>query len=312
MSIVVRNLVKTFGETAAVNGIGFEIPGPGVVGLIGPNGAGKTTTLRILTSYLQPTGGTACVAGFDTCTASRQVRRYLGYLPESTSLYPDARVLEFLTFRSKLKRVPWRQRRKEIERCLEICGVTGLSRRIIGRLSHGQRRRVALAETLLRDPPVLILDEPTAGLDPLQVRQFRLLLADLAAAHTVLLSTHVLAEAEAMCSRVLVMAGGRLVDDIDLERPDQQGLCCVEVCGPADIVCAALQTIAGVLAVQSSSLEHQWHRFELRYAANVDVRPEVATVCAQRGWPIRELSHARPSLETRFVRAIFSDARKAA
>jgi len=312
MSIVARNLVKSFGETRAVNGVGFEIPGPGIVGLIGPNGAGKTTTLRMLTSFLNPTTGSVRIAGFDTVNCSRQVRRQLGYLPESTALYPDARVGEFLSFRAKLKNVPRRTRMGEIERCLHACGITNLRHRIIGRLSNGQRRRVALADTLLSDPAVLILDEPTAGLDPLQVRQFRGLVSELAADHTVLLSTHVLAEAEAICSRVLVMSQGCLVDDVDLGGHGEYHHCRLEVSGAAELIHAALLTIDGVLAVDQTTCGDAWQRFELRCLKDHDVRPRVAEICFQRGWPIRELSRSLPELESRFVRAVFSEPRKAA
>lgn len=312
MSIVARNLVKTFGETRAVDGIDFEIPGSGIVGLIGSNGAGKTTTLRMLTTFLAPTRGSVCIAGFDTVHSSLQARRQLGYLPESTAIYPDARVGEFLAFRARIKNVPRRTRVAEIDRCLHACGIVNLRHRIIGRLSNGQRRRVALADTLLNDPTVLILDEPTAGLDPLQVRQFRGLVAELAAEHTVLLSTHVLAEAQAICGRVLVMSQGRIVDDVDLGAGTEFRYCRLEVSGTAEVIHAALLTINGVLTVEQSACGDQWQRFELRCGKDHDVRPRVAEICFEHRWPIRELSSSLPELETRFVRALFSEPRKAA
>ncbi|QDU44979.1 putative ABC transporter ATP-binding protein YxlF [Symmachiella dynata] len=312
MSIVVRNLVKSFGETRAVNGIDFEIPGPRIVGLIGPNGAGKTTTLRMLTTFLAPTHGSVCIAGFDTVDRAQEARRQIGYLPESTAIYPDARVSEFLAFRAKLKNVPRRSRGGEIDRCLHACGIVNLRQRIIGRLSHGQRRRVALADALLSDPTVLILDEPTAGLDPLQVRQFRGLVAELAAEHTVLLSTHVLAEAQAICGRVLVMSQGRIVDDVDLGTGTEFHHCRLEVSGTAEVIRAALLTIDSVIAVEQSTSGDHWQRFELRCGKDHDVRPRVAEICVEQGWPIRELSSSLPELETRFVRAVFSEPRKAA
>ncbi len=312
MSIVVRHLVKTFGETRAIGGIGFEIPGPGVVGLIGPNGAGKTTTLRMLTSFLAPTAGTLQVAGFDTQTQAREVRRRVGFLAESNAVYPDARVGEYLAFRAKLKRVPRRNRAAEIDRCLQACGLSGFRQRIIGRLSHGQRRRVALADALLNNPPVLILDEPTAGLDPLQVRQFRGLLAEMASEHTILLSTHVLAEAEAVCSRVLVLSRGQLVDDVQLAASVGHRSCRLEVAGPRELIHAALLTIDGILSVELSSADGDWQAFELLHRADIDVRPRLADFCMHRGWAIRELSAARPALEARFVRAMFSEPSKAA
>ncbi|MGE5194584.1 MAG: ABC transporter ATP-binding protein [Deltaproteobacteria bacterium] len=216
MSIVVRNLCKAFGSLRAVDNVGFEIVSPGIVGLIGPNGAGKSTILRILATFLAPTAGYAAVAGCDCVTDAGRVRQSIGYLPESLPGQPDVRVEEYLSFRAQLKGVSRRDRRAELDRCLEACQLTAVRRRLIGRLSQGFRRRVGLADALLARPRVLILDEPTIGLDPLQVRHTRELLTDLGNACTILLSTHLLAEAEGLCRRVLVLMRGRLVSDMDL------------------------------------------------------------------------------------------------
>ncbi len=216
MSIVVRNLCKTFGPLRAVDNVSFEIPAPGITGLIGPNGAGKSTILRILATFLAPTSGNAAVAGFDCVAQSASVRHAIGYLPESLPAQNEARVEEYLSFRAQLKGISRRERRAEIERCLTNCQLTAVRRRLIGRLSQGFRRRVGLADALLARPRVLLLDEPTIGLDPLQVRHTRELLIGLAESCTVLLSTHLLAEAEGLCQRVLVLVQGRLVSDLNM------------------------------------------------------------------------------------------------
>lgn len=217
MSIIVRNLVCAFGKLRAVDGVSFEIDSGGVVGLIGPNGAGKTTLLRVLTTYLESTGGTAFVGGFDCRFEPREVRRRIGYLPETAPSSPHARISEYLRFRAALKGISRKRRAVEIARVLEFCELQDAKHRLIGRLSSGFRRRVAIADTLLGDPPVLILDEPTIGLDPLQVVRFRETLRELAEQRTILLSTHILAEAEAVCSRVLMLNGGRLAGDVNLD-----------------------------------------------------------------------------------------------
>lgn len=214
MSIVVHNLCKNFGSSRAVDCIDFEVAPGEIVGLIGPNGAGKTTLLRMLATFLRPTTGSIRVAGFDCVTQSREVRKRIGYLPESLPGYAEARVDEYLSFRSQLKGIPRRNRATEIDRCLAACDIADVRKRLLGRLSQGYRRRVGLADVLLGSPLVLLLDEPTIGLDPLQVRHVRDLLTDLARERTILLSTHLLAEAEMLCGRALMLLNGRLADDV--------------------------------------------------------------------------------------------------
>jgi ABC-2 type transport system ATP-binding protein len=216
MSIVVRGLCRHFGPLRAVDNVSFEIPSGGIVGLIGSNGAGKSTILRILSTFLAPAAGEAFVAGFDCVAEAARVRQSIGYLPESLPTISDVRVEEYLCFRAQLKGVARRDRRSEIDRVLAACQLTAVRRRLIGRLSQGFRRRVGLADALLGRPRVLILDEPTIGLDPLQVRNTRDLLADFARDGTILLSTHLLAEAEAICHRMLVLMQGRLVSDVNM------------------------------------------------------------------------------------------------
>jgi ABC-2 type transport system ATP-binding protein len=216
MSIVVRNLCKSFGPQRAVDNVSFAIPSSGITGLIGPNGAGKSTILRILATFLAPTAGSASVAGCDCVADAGGVRQSIGYLPESLPAQNEARVEEYLSYRAQLKGVARRGRRAEIDRSLAACQLHSVRRRLIGRLSQGFRRRVGLADALLGRPRVLLLDEPTIGLDPLQVRHTRELLTGLAESCTVLLSTHLLAEAEGLCHRVLMLMQGRLISDVDL------------------------------------------------------------------------------------------------
>lgn len=214
VSIVVRELCRDFGTKRAVDAVSFEIGRGEIVGLLGPNGAGKTTLLRVLATFLRPTRGKVEVAGFDAECEPLEVRRRLGYLPESLPAYGEARVEEYLDFRARLKQIGRTDRQTEIDRCLAACELTAVRRRLIGRLSHGFRRRVGLADALLGNPAVLLLDEPTIGLDPLQVRQTRDLLRTMATERTILLSTHQLAEAQLLCERALVMIGGRLFSDV--------------------------------------------------------------------------------------------------
>ena len=209
--ISVTGLTKVYGNTLAVDHISFEVPKGQIVGFLGPNGAGKSTTLRMLTCYLPPTEGTATVNGFDIFRNSVNVRESLGYLPENVPLYTEMRVEEYLDFRGRLRKMPRADRMKRIEYVLERCWLTNVRRRVIGHLSKGYRQRVGLADSLLHNPPVLILDEPTVGLDPTQIRETRKLVKDLGGDHTVMLSTHILPEVEAVCDRAIVIAGGRIV-----------------------------------------------------------------------------------------------------
>jgi ABC-2 type transport system ATP-binding protein len=216
VSIVVRELCKNFGALRAVFNVNVDIPAGTIVGLIGPNGAGKSTILRVLSTFLRATSGDVAVAGIDARLDPAGVRQVIGYLPENPPAYNDVRVDEYLAFRARLKGIARDKRHGEIDRCLEACELTAVRRRIIGRLSQGFRRRVGLADALLARPRVLILDEPTIGLDPLQIRHTRELLSDLAHESTILVSTHLLAEAQELCQRVLVLMNGQLVSDVQI------------------------------------------------------------------------------------------------
>src|SRR5437016_2080945 len=196
--IQVDDLTKLFGPVLAVDHINFQVSRGEIVGFLGPNGAGKTTTMRILTTYLPATSGIARVAGFDVMTQSMDVRRHIGYLPESVPLYPEMRVEEYLTYRARLKDVDRKERQQRVDYCLERCRIREVRRRLIGTLSRGSRQRVGLADALVHNPAILILDEPTAGLDPIQIRDTLALIKELGRRHTILLSTHILPEVEAV------------------------------------------------------------------------------------------------------------------
>jgi ABC-2 type transport system ATP-binding protein len=213
--IEARAVSKRYGDRLAVDAISFEVARGEVVGFLGPNGAGKTTTMRMLTGFLPPTDGTTVIDGHDMLTDPLRARRSVGYLPESPPLYPEMDVEGYLRFVAAIKGVPRAQRKAAVDRTLERCGLTDVRRRVIGALSKGYRQRVGLGQAIVHDPPVLILDEPTVGLDPVQIREIRTLIANLAhpeaggVQHTVILSTHILSEVEAICQRVILIHRGR-------------------------------------------------------------------------------------------------------
>jgi ABC-2 type transport system ATP-binding protein len=209
--ISVSNLTKYYGDYAAVQNVSFEVAKGQIVGFLGPNGAGKTTTMRILAGYLTATSGQASIAGFDVFWQPLEVRRRIGYIPENCPLYPEMRVAEYLHFRAGIKGLHGRERRKRRQYVLERCWLGDVHRQLIGTLSKGYRQRVGLADALLADPPVLILDEPTAGLDPTQIRETRKLVRELGKEHTLLLSTHILPEVEMTCERFIIINRGKLV-----------------------------------------------------------------------------------------------------
>jgi ABC-2 type transport system ATP-binding protein len=210
--IVVEKLTKYYGEYPAVRGVSFEVPRGRVVGFLGPNGAGKSTTMRILAGFLTATSGRASIAGFDVFRDPIEVRRRIGYMPENCPLYPELRVDEYLKFRAGLKGLNWGERRKRIDYVVERCWLSDVRRQLVGTLSKGFRQRVGLADALLADPPVLILDEPTAGLDPTQIRETRKLIRELGSEHTMLLSTHILSEVEMTCDTVVIIAQGQVAE----------------------------------------------------------------------------------------------------
>src|SRR5580704_9830263 len=209
--IEVSNLTKRYAGRTAVDDISFTVAPGEIVGLLGPNGAGKSTTMRVLSGFMPATSGTVRVSGLDVFHDSDEVRKRIGYMPENNPLYPDMRVREYLKFRARLKGLGWRRSRERVNTVMEQCGLTGVSRRIIGQLSKGYRQRVGLADALVHEPDLIILDEPTIGLDPNQIRSVRELIKELGRRHTILLSSHILPEVEMTCNRVLIMREGRIL-----------------------------------------------------------------------------------------------------
>jgi len=232
--IEANGLSKRYGALVAVDDVSFSVQPGEVVGFLGPNGAGKTTTMRILTGFLPPTDGSAAIDGHDIFSDPLAARRAVGYLPESPPVYPEMSVESYLVYVAKLKDVPRGQRRAAVDRALERCGLTQVRRRVIGALSKGYRQRVGLAQAIVHDPPVMILDEPTVGLDPIQIREIRALIAELASARegkarTVVLSTHILTEVEAICQRVIIMHRGRKALDAPLADLQRSGASLEEI-----------------------------------------------------------------------------------
>ena len=313
--IRVSNLSRRFGGLLALDRIGFEIEKGEVVGFLGPNGAGKTTAMRILSGYLPATSGAASVAGFDVLTQSLEVRRRIGYLPESVPLYREHRVVEMLEFHGRLHRMPRSRRKARIGEVLDLVGVRDRQRDLIGKLSRGLRQRVALAVALLPDPEVLILDEPTSGLDPLQRIEVRRLLKDLAERRTVLLSSHILPEIEAACPRVLVIHEGRIVADGTpgelVSKLGGSGFVRVEAVVGADFEKAirVLRGLPGVRTVLHRGKLGIHDAFEVH--GEGDLREDVGAAAASLGWALRELSSPRPTLEQIFSRLTSGEAPEA-
>jgi len=308
--IEVDKLVKRYGPTVAVDEISFAIARGEVVGFLGPNGAGKSTTMRILTCFLPATSGAARIAGHDVFSNSLAARREIGYLPEGVPLYPELRVKEYLRYRAKIKGVPAKARKNRIAHVMDRCGVTQVARKLIGSLSKGFRQRVGLAEALVSDPPVLIFDEPTIGLDPHQIREVRQLIHDLGQDHTVLLSTHILPEVEMTCERVLIIHNGKLVFQESLSEIAKHGArgthVIVEARVPAETENTFLNTIPGVQKVRHRAFGNVSH-FDLEVAPEADPREEIFQHAVQHGWTLRELRREQPSLEDIFVRLTTGD-----
>jgi ABC-2 type transport system ATP-binding protein len=303
--IEVDNLTKYFGPVLAVDDISFQVTGGEIVGFLGPNGAGKTTTMRILTTYIPATSGIARVAGFDVMSQSMDVRRNIGYLPESVPLYPEMRVEEYLYYRSKLKGVERKTRAGRIDYCLERCRIREVRRRQIGTLSKGYRQRVGLADALVHDPRILILDEPTVGLDPLQIRETLSLIKDLGQQHTILLSTHILSEVEAVCQRVIIVNSGSIGEDKKLADLEHDApFIILEVRGPADQVANVLRATDGVTQVVSEILEDGLARYQVRTHQDHDLREQLSQRVAKNGWALRRLDLRRRRLEDLFIEVV--------
>ena len=303
--IEVENLTKRYPGRTAVDGISFQIGRGEVVGFLGPNGAGTSTTLRILSSFLPATSGTARVAGFDVFREPDEVRRRIGYMPENNPLHLDMRVREYLKFRARLKGLGWRRSRERVDAVLQQCGLTDVSGRIIGQLSKGYRQRVGLADALVHEPDLIILDEPTIGLDPHQIRSVRALVKELGKRHTVVLSTHILNEVEMTCSRVLILHRGRILaadrtEDLG-RRLSLDGQVIAEVEAPPAQLLEAFRDLPEVERVEVEPMDGNFQRLSLVPRNGADLRPLVSAEIREHGWPLRELTRSRHSLEDIFI-----------
>ena len=303
--IQVSNLTKRYAGRTAVDDISFTVARGEIVGLLGPNGAGKSTTMRVLSGFMPATSGTVRVAGFDVFHDSDEVRRRIGYMPENNPLYPEMRVREYLKFRARLKGLGWRRSRERVTTVMEQCGLTDVSRRVIGQLSKGYKQRVGLADALVHDPELIILDEPTIGLDPHQIRSVRALIKSLAGKHTVLISTHILPEVEMMCDRVLIMFDGRvLASDTpeNLQRRMAGGSQVIaEIAAPIADLNAAWEHLPDVEQSDVTPGEGDFFRCALTPRDGVDLRPAIFNLVRERGWVLRELTRSRHSLEDIYV-----------
>jgi len=302
--ISVKNLTKSYGSLIAVDNISFHVERGGVTGILGPNGAGKTTTLRVLTCYQPATSGTASINGFDVFKESMEVRRCVGYLPESTPLYPEMRVCEFLRFRGKLRGLGPREQRDAITRVTDRCWLGEFIDRPIGQLSKGMKQRVGLAEAIMHDPEVLILDEPTIGLDPAQIRETRNLIKELGERHTILLSSHILPEVEQTCTRTIIIAGGKIVaSGSPGELRDEltaKARVIAELRGPKEEIEKGIRELAGVKDVQVSSVDG-WIHAAVEPKPDQDIREDIFTLTTSKGWSLREIRRELATLEDFFV-----------
>jgi ABC-2 type transport system ATP-binding protein len=303
--IEVNELTKRYARHEAVSGINFSVARGEIVGFLGPNGAGKTTTLRMLTGYLPPTSGSATIAGFDIFRKSIEARRKIGYMPENVPLYEDMRVREYLKFRGQLKGLSNSDTRRRVGDVIDTCGLGNVRRKMIKTLSKGYRQRVGLADALVHDPELLILDEPTNGLDPNQIRQIRELIRHLSQNHTVLISTHILSEVEMICNRVIIIDGGKIkAADTPANLISQMraaGRIQVEIQADSSVVSGALNRISSVKKVTPESLDGDWTRYTVWLDSGSDSREEIAQVCSQYGWPLRSLFRHASTLEDVFV-----------
>ena len=308
--IKVENLTKRYAGQTAIQDLNFEVAQGEIMGFLGPNGAGKTTTMRILASFMPPTSGRASIAGFDVFAQSLQARAHLGYMPENVPLYSDMRVTEYLNYRAALKTVPHRRIGERVGDVKELCGLKDVERKLIGTLSKGYRQRVGLADALLAEPDLLILDEPTIGLDPNQIRQVRELIKNLGKQHTILLSTHILPEVEMTCSRVIIIHKGRIeacdTPENLLGKIRQAGGVEIEAKVGNDNGADELKKIPGVRDVVTNG-EDDWKRFSLRVESGADVREEVFRLAVDRHWTVRELTERRGTLEDVFVELTHPD-----
>jgi ABC-2 type transport system ATP-binding protein len=315
--IKVTDLTKRYARTIAVDQISFEVARGQIVGFLGPNGAGKTTTMRMLTCFLPPSAGTATVAGFDVLEQPLEVKKRIGYLPETPPIYPEMETLEYLRFVGKLKGLSGANLQKRVDYVCERCAIADVKNKLLGKLSKGYRQRVGLAQAIIHNPDVLILDEPTAGLDPKQINETRDLIKDLAGEHTIILSTHILPEVEQTCEQVIIINKGKLVatDSVRNLQARARGAesVVIEVAGrtgPLDtaIVQHKLKEVAGVSGVVCKRQGDTQAVFEIESEKGRFVRGDLARAVVQAGWDLNELRPSAMSLEEIFLQLTGSEA----
>jgi ABC-2 type transport system ATP-binding protein len=304
--ITVENLSKRYATKTAIEGMSFQVEKGEILGFLGPNGAGKTTTMRIITGYMPASEGTVRVDGYDVFDNPLDVRRRIGYLPENPPLYLEMTVTGYLRFVAKIKGVPKDKIHQEVARVMERASIADVKERIIAKLSKGYKQRVGIAQALLNDPPVLILDEPTIGLDPKQIHEVRELVKDLAGQHTVVLSTHILPEVEQTCHRVIIIDRGKIVavDTPQNLRLQLQGAerVSIEVQGPASDIISKLKAMPGVVNIQKIAENDSRHRLQVEGELRKDIRSDLARTIVQNGWGLYELQSATMSLEDIFLK----------
>jgi len=298
--IQVDNLTKYYGDVAAIRDVSFSVDKGEILAFLGPNGAGKTTTMRILTAYMPPSAGSAQVAGYDVFNDSLEVRRRVGYMPETVPLYPEMTVRSYLDFAARLRGVD--DRRKRVEAAMETCHVADYAEMAIGKLSKGYRQRVGLAQALIHDPEILILDEPTLGLDPKQIIEVRELIRSLGGERTIILSTHILSEASQVCGRVVIINEGQIVAEDTPERLTARlkgrERVYLQVSQPSAEVEAALQAIEGVATVEAKGNGG----YEIESVLGADRRAEIAAAIVEGGWGLLEIRPLGMSLEEIFLK----------
>jgi ABC-2 type transport system ATP-binding protein len=308
--ITVKELTKRYARNTAVDHISFEIQKGQIVGFLGPNGAGKTTTMRMLTCFMPPTAGTATVAGFDVLEEPMEVKKRIGYLPETPPVYPEMRTREYLEFVGRLKGLSKSELGKRVDYVCERCAVADVREKLISKLSKGYRQRVGLAQAIIHNPDVLILDEPTAGLDPKQINETRDLIKSLAGDHTIILSTHILPEVEQTCEQVIIIAKGKVIatDSVSNLQNRARGVESVllEVAGrngevdPA-VVQTRLEKITGVSKVHFKEKRQTRNIFEIESMKDKLVRGDLARAVVEAGWDLNELRSSAMSLEEVFL-----------
>ena len=305
--IQINNLVKYYGDKKAVNGISFSVNKGEVLGFLGPNGAGKSTTMNIITGYLSSTSGTVKVNGHDILEEPEEAKKCIGYLPEIPPLYTDMTVIEYLKFMCDIKGVARDKRKEMLARILAMVRIVDVSDRLIGNLSKGYKQRVGIAQALVGDPEILILDEPTVGLDPNQILEIRKLIRSLAKNHTVILSSHILSEVQAVCDRVVIINKGKVaaIDTItDLgKRLSGTSKMLLSFKGPVKNVCSALHSIPGIKSVNTRISDNEIHEVEIGINNNAagDIRSSVFFTMAKGGWPMLEFRSLDPTLEEVFL-----------